>query len=64
MAEPVEIRYAAQRKRRATRPLECSGGSAWCTQTIQPGDWYTALVQGDQCVGKWCDECRRVLGRW
>ena len=55
--------YHTQQQRRARRQLECTGGSTWCTQVIHAGDWYTALVQGDQCVGKWCSECTRILGR-
>ena len=64
MGDIVSIEYAAQRRRRARRQLECTGGSTWCSQVIHAGEEYTVLVKRGEWVGNWCAECRRVLGRW
>ena len=60
--DPVKIRYARRVERRATRRVECTGGTTWC-QVIDRGDVYTAVILDGELVAKWCGECRRILER-
>lgn len=60
MTAPLTTR----RPRRASKRLECTGGSVWCPGVIHPGETYSVLLEGSKCVGKWCAACSRALGRW
>lgn len=61
----MRLEYSSRAPRRATKQLECTGGSAWCPGVIHGGETYTVLLDTSRrCVGKWCPECTRVLARY
>lgn len=61
----VRLEYSSRSPRRASKAMECTGGSVWCPGTIHAGETYTVLLDASRrLVGKWCAECTKALGRW